>query len=180
MGHTKLQRGFTLLELMIVVAIIGILAAIAIPAFMKYIKKAKSSEARQQLEKMSAGARTYFLDEQVLPGQIQPLPPQFPGTIGATPAATCCNAGVQKCTPDASLWTAATWLDLKFSMDDPHYYRYEFVSEGTSVDSVFTARALGDLDCDGILSTFEVFGGVLVQGNDMSGSGGAARIRELE
>lgn len=165
---------------MIVVAIIGILASVAIPAFMKYIRKAKTSEARQQLEKMSAGARTYYLDEQTLPGQIQPLPPQFPSTHAATPAATCCVAGVEKCVPDASAWTTGTWRALKFSVDDPHYYRYEFIAEGTSTDAQFTARALGDLDCDGILSTFELFGGVLVQGNDMSGSAGASRIRELE
>jgi prepilin-type N-terminal cleavage/methylation domain-containing protein len=59
----KQARGFTLIELMIVVAILGILAVIAVPALQKYMRRAKTAEAKTQIAKMYDAASSYFKSE---------------------------------------------------------------------------------------------------------------------
>ncbi len=66
----KKAKGFTLIELMIVVAILGILAAIAIPALSKYMRRAKTSEAKVQIAKMFDGASAYFTETHVDRGAV--------------------------------------------------------------------------------------------------------------
>src|ERR1700689_4369102 len=78
--------GFTLIELMIVVAIIGILAAVAIPAFLDYMKRARTTEASVQLNKVGKNAKRAY-------GDVS----SFPATNGALLPAGLATGGKNCC-----------------------------------------------------------------------------------
>jgi len=168
----RVRQGFTLVELMIVVAIIGILAALALPAFIRYIRRARTSEATMNVRKLYDASVAYYEAEHTdRAGSI--LAKQFPASTVLTPSSRCCLFEGFKCAPDPTLWqdSAGSWAALNFSVDDPFFYQYQYDASGTDTSSQFTAHAFGDLDCDNIYSTFERTGHVDVQHNVNGGAG---------
>jgi len=175
----KKNSGFTLVELMIVVAIIGILAAVAIPAFSKYIKRAKTAEAANHLNKMWAGSVTYYETDHV-DAAGNAVAKQFPATYAADIAGgECACQATGKCPGGGNEWKNASWVALSFSIPDPFLYRPKYTSNGTLNAATFTAEAIGDLDCNGTLSNFKRLGAIDANG-DVTGSKAPIVTNELE
>ena len=162
------KKGFTLIELMIVVAILAILAVVAVPAFIKYMRRAKTTEAIDEIDKMYKASSTYYTTPTVAKDTGARVVCQFPASQGMTPNVTgqnCCNGktgdadGDDRCDViKTGAWDAKTWTALNFQMADQGYFGYTYTSAGTLADAKFTATANADLDCDLTLSTFERYG----------------------
>ena len=166
-----------------VMGAVGASMAFVIPAFMKYTQRAKTSEATMNLRKAFDGSVAYYNEEMAdRTGRI--LPRQFPNTVETPPhnewhRQVCKDGRSQKFQPTASTWDAHTWQALNFAIEDPFYYKYTYISKGTGAGSHFTIRATGDLNCDGVFSTFERIGTVDAE-NNVSGPAGTFTMKELE
>lgn len=156
-------RGMTLLEALVVIAIVSILAAVAIPAFIMHMRRARTAEAIDQLDKIFKGAATYFMTPQVEESTGVALPCQFPGNEELTPDITvgmCCHSahdqdGDRRCDVDPEQWESPTWQALNFEMREQHYFQYMVETEEMDPSTtVFIGVAVGNQDCDEEVSSF--------------------------
>lgn len=129
-----MRRGFTLLELSVVVAIIGILAAASVPVYDVMLKRARADEATTTLQAIAWAQMQHFRDK----GSYLACP-----ATGPVPTAPVPFPGDQAC-----------WKDLQIQVGGLVRYRYGVtLQEGT-----FLATAEGDLDGDGAPSRFTLTG----------------------
>lgn len=132
------QRGFTLIELMVAVAIIGLLAALAIPNYLRFQLHARTSEAKANLAAIRTAEEGYYAEYGMFVSAAA-APAGLPGATRASwprPAPGC----------------PACFDLVGWAPEGEVYFQYEVVTAaigGGTAPNVFTAAALGDLESDG-------------------------------
>lgn len=161
MGRRTPRHGFTLIELMVVVAILGVLSALAIPAFVGYMRRARTAEALQTIQSIYASASALYVSERATRGITSTI---VTACVAETTPLSPSNPG-----QDKQVFTGGPGFDqLAFKQADYVYFGYGIRSlapagsgivcytNPTGLTHVYTFFAEGDLDGDGTRSTFEL------------------------
>jgi len=133
------QRGFTLIELMVAVAIIGLLAALAIPNYLRFQLHSRTSEAKANLAAIRTAEEGYYAEYGLYVAAL-PAPAALPGASRASwprPAPGC----------------PACFDTVGWAPEGQVFFQYEVVTAAIGAatgPNVFTAAALGNLEDDGL------------------------------
>jgi hypothetical protein len=135
------------LQAAFLVSLVGSVLAVFIPSFAKNLRISRMVEPMDGLSKI--GARATLL------AGTRGVASAYPASVELTPGDVPRGVPVHDA---GDVWLHPTWKELDFSPGQPHCFSFQFDSKNGVKRSKFTARAVGDLDGDGIFSQFSVSG----------------------
>lgn len=138
------RREYSPIEIAVAWAVIGSILAVAIPELSRSLRASPLAEPVHGLERIASAAIAYAKEHGSFPESAPLTPVDVP-------------RGGRKGDPPR-VWEHPTWQALGFSFDHAHAFSFSFDSSESEGVPTFRATAHGDLDGDGVVSTFEVVG----------------------
>ena len=141
------MRGLSTLEGGALFAVLGTLIAVGLPAFVRNFEASRLAEPLDGLNKLSTRSIAVALS----------LPPEraFPVSAPLTPEEVPKG---KRALAEGESWQHPTWRRLGFTFERAHSFAFRYDSSMENGEAVFRATAHGDLDGDGLLSTFAIEG----------------------
>jgi type IV pilus assembly protein PilA len=135
-GFRGRRVGFSLIELMLVVAIIGILASVAVPTFISYQLRSKSAEASTNIGAIQRSLEAYYAEYNIYMSAMPPTPNAVGSTTRPWGLAASDSHGFNK---------------IGFVPEGKVFFQYGVTSDG---GTSYTIGARSDLDADGAFNTW--------------------------
>jgi hypothetical protein len=137
------------LEIVLVLSLAGSVLAVSVPAFLRNLRASRLAEPMEGLAHLGQRATALAAGRDVSRA--------YPGPAPLTPREVPQGKSVED---SGEIWEHPTWKELGFRIEHAHYFSFAFESQNGDTRSNFIATAHGDLDGDGVTSTFTLRGQV--------------------
>ncbi len=143
------------------VSLAGILGALGMYALGRYVRHAKTAEAVGSVQALAQAAAAYYNGSdasqptgapEAAARAMRHFPPPSRASVPADPR----DVRGKRYQSAPADWSPSPWRELHFSIPQPQSYAYSFDSSGTGAQAASTAIAHGDLDGDGMTSSYQL------------------------
>jgi hypothetical protein len=154
-------RAFTVFELLNFIGLLGLVSGVAMYALARYVRHSKTADAVGSLSTLAKASAAYYeASDATQPVGTSPdnahAMRHFPASSTRSVPPSLDDVKAKRYQSAAADWASTPWHELQFSIPQPQFYAYSYVSEGAGATAKATGIAKGDLDGDGNAATYSI------------------------